>query len=783
MDVDSVQTIPPEYVTLDRIFSNINVAIAYLDCEFKYIHVNRAYEANSLLPAAELIGKNHFDLFPDDTLQRIFLQVVETGQPYKPPEHHSHFPANPGNQLSSWNWNVVPTFDQDRNVNGLILAAIDVTEQHQANQALQESQAMFRSLFESAPDANILVDQEGKIQAVNQQVEIMFGYKREEVLGKPVEMLIPPNLRSRHIQERIGYLHHPIIRPMGTGLDLYLLTKQGDEIPVDITLSPLKTKQGVLTICVVRDLSQRMKAERALQKQANTIRLLRDVAVAANEATDIEATMEFTIHRVCDHTGWQVGHALIRDDATTLIPTQVWHVTDPVRFAPFIRVTKNMTFPPGIDLPGETLITGKPIWIQDLHTDSRFTRTREAAKAGLKSAVIFPVLARTEVVAALEFFSDKTLPPDPGSLEILSQVGAQLGRVIERTHSEEALEKSETRFRTIFSKSGVGIKLLDLNGFLLASNPAFQGMLGFSAEELNGKHYSDITLPEDRDANIAEFRALSRGEVDSFQFEKRYVRKDNQIMWGKQVFSLVRGANHEPEFIIGMVEDITRRKQMEAELIEMQHRLLESTEAERLHLAQDLHDGPIQDLYGASFQLQDLEDNAVNRSAQTEIAESRTAIQQVISTLRMICGELRPPSLAPFGLEKAIRSHAEHFHEIHPEIEIILDLESDQKLLSERIRLTLFRIYQQILSNVVRHAQASRLEIRLRLTKDEVILEGKDNGCGFELPNRLIELARQGHFGIVGSFERAEALGGRLEIESAPSKGATIRAIIPRGES
>jgi signal transduction histidine kinase len=155
-------------------------------------------------------------------------------------------------------------------------------------------------------------------------------------------------------------------------------------------------------------------------------------------------------------------------------------------------------------------------------------------------------------------------------------------------------------------------------------------------------------------------------------------------------------------------------------------------------------------------------------------------LQQVIQDLRALCTELRPPTLAPFGLEKAIRSHAGSFQATHPQLNIQLDLASDGQTLSEQVRLALFRIYQEGLNNVVRHAEASHLQIRFSLDEKQSVLEIEDDGRGFKLPPRPIQLARQGHLGLIGAIERAEAVGGQLKITSAPEKGTLIRIVVPR---
>jgi signal transduction histidine kinase len=130
-------------------------------------------------------------------------------------------------------------------------------------------------------------------------------------------------------------------------------------------------------------------------------------------------------------------------------------------------------------------------------------------------------------------------------------------------------------------------------------------------------------------------------------------------------------------------------------------------------------------------------------------------------------------------LEKAIRSHCEQLKITHLELQFDLHLEPDRQSIPERMRLALFRVYQVALTNVVRHAQASRVVIRLMLDTETVILEIEDDGCGFEVPERWIELARQGHLGLVGATERAEAVGGKMEVKSKPGKGTLIRVVVP----
>lgn len=136
---------------------------------------------------------------------------------------------------------------------------------------LRQAEALFRGLLEAAPDAILLVRPNGRIVLVNAQTEALFGYRREELVGQPVEILIPERVRSQHIGHREQYVAAPRTRPMGAGLDLTARRKDGTEFSVEISLSPMTTTDGTLIISILRDVTAQKRASEKLQAQARLL--------------------------------------------------------------------------------------------------------------------------------------------------------------------------------------------------------------------------------------------------------------------------------------------------------------------------------------------------------------------------------------------------------------------------------------------------------------------------------------------------------------------------------
>ncbi len=414
---------------------------------------------------------------------------------------------------------------------------------------------------------------------------------------------------------------------------------------------------------------------------------------------------------------------------------------------------------------------------------------------GIQCMLVVPIKGRNRILGTLSLLRDRGGKPYSNEDQaLMMDMAYRTGFAIDtnnlvnllrmessgRRFAEEALELSQARFQSIFASTALAIKLVDMDGKIIETNPAFQNMLGYSEDELKGKQLDSFWHPADAKNLCQLLDKVKDNNLQSIQLEHRLIAKDRSTIWVSVTFTAIKKAEREESlpFIVAIAENITEKKRIEAEMARMKSRLQSHVELERLRLAQELHDGPLQDLYSAIYKIENW-GTQEGPGGQEKIAGLKQDLLSIVQGLRSTAKDLRPPALAEFGLEKAIRSYAEEFHEKHPKIDIVLHLAHDGKILPEDIRLILFRIYQHSMMNILRHAEACIVNVTFSFDAEEVRLEIEDNGTGFVVPTNWMELVRQGHYGLAGAVERASLLNGTFTVDSRPGEGTTVRVMIP----
>jgi len=219
--------------------------------------------------------------------------------------------------------------------------------------------------------------------------------------------------------------------------------------------------------------------------------------------------------------------------------------------------------------------------------------------------------------------------------------------------------------------------------------------------------------------------------------------------------------------------------QLNMALQDANRRLMTEREAERKALARELHDQIIQDLLSYNYQLEETETELNNLPQKAELAKIRGGIRHVIGSLRQLCSDLRPPTIDSHGLSAAIRSLANQWSEING-VPVELEIDSGLGRLPEPIELSVFRIVQEGLSNIRKHAAASQVRLSLQRTQAaSLLVKLRDNGQGMSVPVDLASLSERKHFGLVGISERVSLLGGSLQMKSPPTGGLELEIEIP----
>ena len=567
--------------------------------------------------------------------------------------------------------------------------------------------------------------------------------------------------------------------------------------------------QGLLVlrpalVRIQQGISQLELAKQDLHRKATFVELLQVVAVAANEATSVEAALQFTLGRVCEHTGWPVGHVYFSTGETgsELVSSKLWHFDDASEFATFRQITERTPLAIGRGLPGRVADSGKPVWIPDIYQDKNFPRREAALDLGVKGAFGFPVLMQNEVVAVLEFFSGKIEEPDDELLNVMSNVGAQLGQVVERQRAVEALRDAETRYRVLVEQLPAVPYVAEPgpSGEWLYVSPQIESMLGFSpAEWTADRHLWFRQLhPEDREEVLAEEKAgETRGEP--FHFEYRLFALDNRVVWIHDACTLVHDAKSGRSVQRGVLFDISERKQAQQELACKAEELARSNaELEQFAYvaSHDLQE-PLRMVASYTQLLARRYKGKLNAEADEFIGfavdganRMQQLIQDLLSYSRVTTkGQQLQPVDAKACCEAAIRNLQKSIEDAQAEVRVgpMPVISGDPTQMTQ--------LFQNLIGNAIKYRNERKPEIHVGANSNgnKWIFSVQDNGIGIEPQyfERIFQMFQRLHtrkefsgtgIGLAVCRKIVQRHGGRIWVESQLGQGSNFLFTIPRAE-
>ncbi len=677
--------------------------------------------------------------------------------------------------------------------------------------SLEEQMIPSKKVFDAIPLAIVSVDWKGQIQYMNKTAESMLGKPDQSLKLEEWPQSFGLYLDDGSIPYPAEKL--PLVRALrgeaaGEAEEI-ILRRNGDTKAIWISMSAetLRDENENIdgAIALIRDINYRKQIELSREKHVKRTEALYSFSHAVAEAgNDLNKIMDLVVKFTAEVIG-DLSIIALLNAAGDQLKINAYHDTNPTGQSLLRKLYgTDFEYDHSQTLAGSVIRSGEPLLLPSITPEQLQAVTLPVLQEfinviGVESVLIVPLVGRSGVVGTISLsrhrgskpcnVEDQSFLTDIAYRAALAIENCRLftslhAEITERLSAKQALAVSEERFRSIFESVTTGIKVLNLEGRILQTNDAFQSMIGYSEDELVGNYFHKFLHPDDVRPATRLFDDVKNNGTTSFRFEHRAIHKDQSIVWVKTIFTVIKHGNEDqsPAFVVGIVENITEQKRIESEMAELNGRLQNSMELERLRLAQELHDSPMQSLYSAIYRIEELR-NAASPELKEALAEVKEHIQGVLQDLRTTAKELRPPTIFNFGLENAIRSHANDVVEKHPNLNIHLSLAHDRQILPEKVRLALFRIFQQSLANVIRHAKATEVYVRFSFDAEEAHLEISDNGKGFDVPANWIEFVRSGHYGLAGAAERANALGGVLKVQSKPGNSTTLRVTIPWKDS
>ena len=635
---------------------------------------------------------------------------------------------------------------------------------------LRQASGLLHAIINGITDPIFVKDRTGHYLLINAAAARLLGQSPAEVVGQSPTALFTPETAEqivagdqRAIASGQSQTYEEEIEIAGARRS-FLTTRApyrdaGGEV------------QGVLGIA--RDITEHKQAQGLLEVQRQVLERLSTDAPLSEVLEVLAGAIEAQAQdMLCSILLLDEDGTTLRHGAAPSLPADYCHTIDGAKIGPRVGSC------------GTAAYLGKPVIVTDIASDPLWADYRHLALPyGLRACWSTPIKSATGKGLGTFAVYYRT-PRGPEAYELrLVEVSTHLAALaIERRRAQDALRESQGRFEAFMDDSPAVAWMKDEELRFVYVNRTWEQRFQRSLAEIRGRTDLDIRPTEvgerlrqhDRDVLAAGNAKVFEEMVPNPDGRPRY--------WQVYKFPFTDAAGK--RYVGGVAVDVTERKEAEARrlayaerLEELSRRVLEAQEEERRHLARELHDEFGQLLTGINLNLRAIRARLA-AEARPGVEDSINAVTEAIRQTRNFSLDLRPPVLDDFGLVPALRWYVER---LSGRAELVVELETDLPggRLPTHIETACFRIAQEALTNVLRHARARRVRVEAKQHGPRVYLSIRDDGVGFVVPSVTGEGAHTEGFGLLGMQDRARLVGGQMAVESAPGLGTLIRVEIP----
>ena len=651
-------------------------------------------------------------------------------------------------------------------------------ERTRVGKAHRENDPMFRAIFEQAAVGVAEIESRtGRFLRINKKYCEIVGTNQEEMLAKTFQDITHPDDLQQDLDNMDRLLTGEII---SFALEKRYVHKNGNVVWVNLTVSPLwqPGEEPSTHVAVVEDITERKSAQENLQKTNKLLRTILDNLQAIVFLRNTQGRYVF-INQCYESLYDLKNEEIIGNTPYDFLPAETAERLlreDQKIIASGEPLTHEEMVPAG-EVPLHFLTTKVPLYYADkatpyavcgIATDITKQKHMEEELRRSKGELAVRVLEATQQLR----WSNTNLRRE----------------ILRRKRVERNLRESEERFRGYFELGVVGMGISGPDHTWLEANEYLCRLLGYSREELLKKSWSEITHPDDLPMNLVFWEVMVAGKTPGYQMEKRFICKDGGTIIANVSVRCVRDEEGTLKYNQALVEDITERKQAEEELRLSEQRLrrlssklITMQENERRRIGKELHDSLGQLLTLTKISIEACVQGLENRVSSADLEPLNRLVPHIGETiveLRRIIMDLRPSVLDDMGILAALKWFCLENESVRSGVPMELFLGVEEQDVREELKIVLFRVAQEAVTNALKHAEPGLIGVGLNRRRGSIVLWVEDDGKGFDSDAAMQPGKATSGFGLASMRERAEVAGGEFLIRSGP-KGTKVEAIFP----
>ena len=721
MEVRAAQTPTTNNQLFHDVFNASPIGIAVENLEGQPLFVNPSFCSFLGFSEEELRNKHCVDFSPREDAEKdwALFQQLRAGS-----IDHYQLEKRYFRRDGSLVWGSLSISLLKSSPSPLVLAMVeDITDKKKA----EEARYRHAAVIESSDDAIASGTLDGIIVSWNTGAQKIYGYTEAEAVGKPISMLVPPELPDEE---------NKILETLKSGdriehFETVRVTKTGRRINVSLTISPIKDSTGrtVGISGIARDITERKRAEEAMRESEERLRLAAQAGKMYAFEWDVATDVMVRSSEYVNVLGASEPRTLTHQQAMEKV-----HPDDREKLV--AAVDRHSLENPTVDVTYRLLLPGKsPIWVKS---------------------------------SGRAFFD--------GEGRMLRVIG-MVADVTDQKLAEEALRSSEERLRLAQKAARIGTFERNVRTGVNTWTPEMESMYGLPPGGFGQTRtaFENLVHPDDR-AEVMKLvdEALKTGQPTHGEW--RVVWPDESVHWIAGRWQVLMEESGEPSRVVGVDMDITERKLAEATLANVSRKLIEAQEHERTRIGRELHDDIGQRLAMLAIGLEQLqqESPALPAEVRSQMGKLKKQTFEIAADIQSLSHELHSAKLQYLGIAAAMRGFCQEFGE-QQKVEVDFQTHDLPSPVSPDTALCFFRVLQEALHNSAKHSGVRHFEVRLWGTSDEIHLTVSDPGVSFDR-----EAAKQSRgLGLISMEERLKLVNGTLSIESQPRRGTTIHARVP----